>query len=47
MVVYGNDNTMERLRIFLMINTPITINEFDNYLAILATLKQKFLNNLI
>lgn len=34
MVVYGNDNTRERLRLFLMINTPITINEFDNFLAI-------------
>ena len=34
MVVLGNDNTRERLRLFLMINTPITISEFDNYLAI-------------
>jgi hypothetical protein len=45
-VVLSNDNTRERVAP-LMINTPITINEFDNYLAILATLKQKFLNNLI
>lgn len=34
MVVLCNDNTRERLRLFLMINTPITINEFDNFLAI-------------
>ena len=32
MVVLSNDNTRERVAP-LMINTPITINEFDNYLA--------------